>query len=220
MPGELNVFGFVLRGDRNHPTYTALNFADAGLLRSSNTVFPGVPIGQADLLPGDSFKPEIALANFSARAVTAQLLYASSDDNGAQQKTAASFTLPPQSSTRVPLPAVAGDPRMRNSFVVQSNAALGSLAANLTVVGRPSFGTVQLIGKDQKQVQNGGSHPWSLEGSASSTLLLFNPTSEKHRVDVRIAAKGKLWLHFLPARSLGNKSHRYQNHRGKRRTGR
>jgi hypothetical protein len=69
------------------------------------------------------------------------------------------------------------------------------LAANLTAVGGALFRTVQLIGKDQRQSQNGGSHPWSLEDSATSTLLLFNPTSEKHRVDVRIVANGKLWLH-------------------------
>jgi hypothetical protein len=195
MPGELNVYGFVLRGDRNHPAYTALNFADAGLLHSSNTVFPGVPVGEADLLSGESFKPEIALANFSARPVTAQLLYTSTDDNGSQQKVVASVTLAPQSSTTMPLPALAGDPRMRNSFVVQSSAPPGSLAANLTAAGGALFPNVQLIGKDQQQVQNGGSHPWSLEDSATATLLLFNPTSEKHRVDVRIAANGKLWLH-------------------------
>lgn len=195
MAGELSVYGFVLRGDRNHPTYTALNFGDAGLLHSSNTVFPGVPVGQADLLSGETFKPEIAVANFSARPVTAQVLYASSDDNGSQQKPVASVTLQPLSSAMVPVPAVTGDPLMRNSFIVHSNAPPGSLAANLTAAGGALFRTVQLIGKDQRQSQNGGSHPWSLEDSVASTLLLFNPSSEKHRVDVRIAAAGKLWLH-------------------------
>ncbi len=50
MPGELEVYGFVLRGTNEHPTYTALNFSDAGMLHSSNTVFAGVPVGQSSLL--------------------------------------------------------------------------------------------------------------------------------------------------------------------------
>jgi hypothetical protein len=188
MPGELNVYGFVLRGDKEHPAYTALNFSDAGILKSSNTVFAGVPVGGADILPGDLFTPEIAIANFSSRPAAAQVLYAVTSDSGTDGRVIKSVSVP------------------RNSFVIQSNVAPGSLASNLTAVGGPTFRTVQLIGKDQQQVQNGGSHPWTLESSATSTLLLFNPTTSKYCVDVRIASGGVLWLHRYQLEGLETKA--------------
>jgi hypothetical protein len=176
------------------------------LLKSSNTVFAGVPIGGADVLPGDSFTPEIAIANSSSQPAAAQVLYSVTSDSGTDGRVIKSVSVPPESSMTLRLDPLVGDPKMRNSFVIQSNVAPGSLASNLTAVGGPTFRTVQLIGKDQQQVQNGGSHPWTLESSATSTLLLFNPTASKYRVDVRIASGGVLWLHRYQLEGLETKA--------------
>ncbi len=191
MPGQLDVYGFALRGGGDHPSYTALNFKDAGMLRSSNTVFAGVPVGQTDVLPGAAFKPEIAVANFGTQPATAQVLYAT-EANDPKGKVVADVALEPQSSKTIELPAIMGDGQARNSFILESKAPPGTLAANLVAEAGP-FGTVQLVGKDAEQLQNGGAHPWTTADGASSTLLLFNYSREPRKFYVAISAAGVLW---------------------------
>lgn len=88
-PGESAVYGFALRGGRESSTYAALNFSDVGLLRSSNTVFTGVPVGRSDLLSNESFSPEIALVNFGTQPAEVKVLYATMNESGPAQKTVA-----------------------------------------------------------------------------------------------------------------------------------
>ncbi len=92
----------------------------------------------------------------SSSPAEAKILYATTEADSPNAKTVASVTLAPQSSTTVQLSDLAGNPQMRNSFIVQSSVTRGSLAVDLTAVGGPLFRTVQLIGKDQQQTQNGG----------------------------------------------------------------
>ncbi len=193
MPGELGVYGFALSGEHDNPSYTALAFNDIGTVRSSNTVFVGVPVGRTDLLPGDIFNPEIALANFGAEPATANVLYATTDSNAPASKTVATVTLQPQSSQNLVLPALSGDAQMRNSFIIQSNASPGTLAANLSSIGASTSRIVQLLGKDQQQSQNGGSHPWTRADRATSTLLLFNHSQAVESFSVRVSAGSMLW---------------------------
>jgi len=92
------------------------------------------------------------------------------------------------------VPSLEGNVKLENSFLVQSNAPAGSITANLTAVSDTRGNTVQLIGKDQQQIQNGGIHPWSIRDGNSSTLLLFNPSQTTQHFDVRVAAAGVLWM--------------------------
>jgi len=92
------------------------------------------------------------------------------------------------------VPSLEGNAKLENSFLVQSNAPAGSITANLTAVSDTRGNTVQLIGKDQQQIQNGGIHPWSIRDRNSSTLLLFNPSQTTQHFDVRVAAAGVLWM--------------------------
>ncbi|MGA8581122.1 MAG: hypothetical protein WB579_20710 [Bryobacteraceae bacterium] len=71
--GALCVYGFALSGKAASPIYTALNFTDAGAVGSGNTVFAGVPVGQAGPLGSDVFAPALALTNFGTTPVKATL---------------------------------------------------------------------------------------------------------------------------------------------------
>lgn len=191
--GDLAVYGFAARGERNHPAFTAINFIDPGMLRSNNTVFTGVPVGQADLLPGGTFKPEIAVSNFSSQPASVSVLYATTDETGTRSNTLTSATVPPQASRSIELSSLTGDASMRNSFIIRSTAPPGTLAANLIALDRSTSTTVQLIGKDQKQVPNSGAHPWTTADGMTSTLLFFNHSDADQSFDVNISAKGVFW---------------------------
>lgn len=90
------------------------------------------------------------------------------------------------------MPALNGDPDIQNSFIVQSSAPPGSLAANLIATGEKTSMSVQLIGKDEKTA-NGGAHPWTIENGTSSTLLLFNHTNQTGSFNVYISGGGVFW---------------------------
>ncbi len=191
-PGDLAVYGFALSGEQHHPVYTALNFTDAGMLRSSNTVFTGVPVGHTDLFPANTFKTDIAVANFSMQPATVKVLYATTAETGTSSNTVATATLAAYASKAIEL-SLNGDALMRNSFIIQSDAPPGTLAANLMAVGDATIGTVQLIGKDQQQSPNSGAHPWTTADGMTSTLLLFNHSNADQTFDVNISTGGVFW---------------------------
>ncbi len=204
-PGDLAVYGFAPGGEQHHPVYTALNFIDAGMLRSSNTVFTGVPVGHSDLFPANTFKTEIAVANFSMQPAVVKVLYATTDETGTSSNTVAAATLAASASKTIEL-SLNGDALMRNSFIIQSSAPPGTLAANLTAIGDASIGTVQLIGKDQQQHPNSGAHPWTNADGMTSTLLLLNHSNADQTFDVNISTAGVLWQQEYKLAAMETKS--------------
>lgn len=65
--------------------------------------------------------------------------------------------------------------------------------AKLVSASDSSLHLVEMLGKDEKAAENGGSHPWSLEAGNESTLVLFNPSAESHDFTVLIYTIGALW---------------------------
>ena len=116
------------------------------------------------------------------------------------------MTVPGQSSMTVPLASLSSDPQMRNSFVVQSDAAKGTLYASLTVFGGNTFRAVQLLGRDAWQPYNGGAHPWTTAGGATSTLLLFNYSSTPQTFYVWISGGGVQWRQRYELAALETKA--------------
>jgi hypothetical protein len=204
--GALCVYGFVIAGQAAHPIYSALNFTDAGSVNSGTTIFPGVPEGQASLLGTDVYAPALALANFGTTTVTASVVNAATNDNGPTTRTLATVTVPAQSSVTVPLGGLNGDPQMRNSFVVHSNAANGTLYAGMTVFGGNAVPAVQLLGKDWWELYNAGAHPWTTAGDLNSTLPLFNCANAPTTFFVRISAGGAWWQQTYQLAALETKA--------------
>ena len=91
------------RLSRYSPVYASLNFTDAGSVGSGNTVFAGVPVGQAGPLGSDTFAPALALTNFGTAQAKATVTLAVTGANGPNGQALATLTLPGQSSVTVPL---------------------------------------------------------------------------------------------------------------------
>lgn len=190
-PGSLAVWGVSAIG-QNHPAEIALNVVNPESLKTKETVFAGVPIGTADLLPGDNFTPDLAIANYGTSPANVTVSYSSMQADTPETKTVATVSLAAGAVQRVSLPELTGDPTMRNSFVITSDAAPGAVIANLVLKGQHQYPAVQLIGKDPA-VNNGGGHPWTIAGNNRSTALLFNRTDKEQLFNVNIAANGKKW---------------------------
>jgi hypothetical protein len=105
----------------------------------------------------------------------------------------ATVSVPGMSSQTIALPVLTGDPGLRNSFIVQSDAAPGTLFASAAAVGAPGFGLVEQIGKDQQTTANGGGHPWDLTSGQGAVLLLFNHSTVPKYFNVKIGNGGVLW---------------------------
>ncbi len=192
-PGSLAVFGFSWRGATRGGMLSGLNFVDAGTIQSPNTVFTGVPVAAAISLPGAVFTPQVAVANFSAKPVNVTVQFARTDSSGPSANNVATVTVPAMSAETIPLPPLTGDPGLRNSFIVQSNAPPGTFFASVASVGSSGFGLVEQIGKDQQKTDNGGGHPWDLAGGQDAVLLLFNHSAAAKYFNVKIGNGGVVW---------------------------
>lgn len=194
MPGSFAAFGLARNVEHNNRFFSAITFIDPKMMMSPNTVFPGVPVGRSSLLAGGRYVPELALANFSPRAVQVRVSYAqTSGGSSASSNDVATFKMNPGTTKALSFKELSGDPGLRNSFVVYSDAAAGNLIAKIVSKTDGRFAEVELLGKDEKDPQNGGKHPWSVEQGADSTLLLFNHGSATEDFAVVIAAGDVVW---------------------------
>jgi hypothetical protein len=190
MPGSLAVWGMAKLADGNGPI--ALNFTNSSALKTAETIFAGVPIGSADLLPGHSFKPALAVANFSGSPRNVTVSYNTMLGSAPSATKVSTLQLRPMSVRQVALSDLAGDPALKNSFVITSDGAPGDVISNLIILGGEGMQPVQLIGKDS-QVNNGGGHPWNIDQGDRATVFLFNRSSNEELFNVNIVANGTRW---------------------------
>lgn len=108
-PGSLAVWGVSAVG-REHKTKVALNFTNAAASRSKDTIFAGVPVGRADLFPGEVFKPALAVANYGTKPATVSVSYSSMVADAPQMRKVAAVSLAPESVQHISLPDLGGDP--------------------------------------------------------------------------------------------------------------
>lgn len=92
--GSLAVWGIAVAAEK-HQASIALNFSNPAALHTAETIFAGVPIGAADLLPGDSFTPQLAIADFGAKPSNVSVFYAATVNDSTHVETVASLSCPP-----------------------------------------------------------------------------------------------------------------------------
>jgi hypothetical protein len=105
----------------------------------------------------------------------------------------ASFVVSAGSTATRTLTGLHGDPALTNSFVVTADGSPGDFAAKLISASSARADEIELMGKDQSDLQNGGDHPWSLQNGLESTLLLFNHSKDRQLFNVVISGEGKTW---------------------------
>jgi len=206
MPGSFSAFGLSPHRKDGKQYFSAISFADPKMIQSSTTVFSGVPVGPATLLPEGTYVPELALANFSGKAVHVRVKYARTSESTPAAQDAENVTVPANASKWLVLNNLKGDPGLQNSFLVTSDAAPGDLMATLVSTSDSDLRQVELLGKDENDPNNGGGHPWSIQHGTDSTLLLFNPGEQRQKFTVAIQSGALLWQKVYQLSSMQTKA--------------
>ena len=200
--GSLAAFAVVPHATKGSTVFTGAAFSDPSSVNSSSTIFAGVPFGSSALLPEGRYTPTISLANFSPHPAQVSVSQADSQGLGVKDAKAGgenvvqqvrTVTVPPGRTVELTLRGSGTEPGLLHSVQVTSDRSPGEVLAKLESKGDGSLFTVELLGKDEADINNSGMHPWSLEGEDQSTLLLFNHSPKEQIFDVSIYADSILW---------------------------
>lgn len=193
MPGELAAYGIAYHPAQDQGYFSAMTFSDPKVLRSPGFVYPGVPIGTASLLPDGNYAGRLILANFGTRASQVSVQYASTNNAQTHAQALATISLPANSTKITDFTKLTGDPGLQNSFVVRSDTGPGVVLSKLVSFGDGALREVEIIGKDEKQLENTGNHPWSIEEGVASTLILFNHAATAQTFFVKVGGDRLIW---------------------------
>lgn len=191
--GSFMAYGLAPHGNPGDSFFSGVRFVDPATIVSLNTIFTGMPVGDAAPLPAGEYVPQVALANFSAKDINVRVKYAHTSGDGPVVEEAANLVVHAGSSSGVTLAHLMGDPGLKNSFVILSDGAPGDLMAKVVSTSGSALREVESEGKDAQEPQNGGSHPWSIEQGTDSTLLLFNHGTVSTLFGVNIETTGGNW---------------------------
>ena len=193
MPGSFAAFALAPHRESGDHFFSSVLFTDPMMTNSPNTVFTGIPVGSANLLPDGNYTPRISLTNFSTAEIHAQIEFARTFGETPQSVEVGSLTIPAGTSRELVLKGIEGDPGLQNSFVLRSDGAPGALMAKLVSASESRLHEVELQAKDASDVENAGNHPWSIEANTESTLLLFNHSASPQNFDIWIAGGNIQW---------------------------
>ena len=201
-PGSFSAFGLARHSRSGTQFFSMLSFADPKTTLSSTTVFTGVPVGPATLLPEGQYVPELTLANFSDIDVRANIKYSHMSGEHPSVQDVATVVVAPKSTRVLSLNGLEGDPELKNSFLVSSDAQPGDLVAKLVATSKSRLHETEFLGKDERDNVNGGIHPWSIEQGTESSVLLFNHSTLQQVFNVLVGTGGKLWKRSYVLQSM------------------
>jgi hypothetical protein len=206
MPGAFAAFAMARHKANGDRFFSSVLFNDPKTINSPNTVFTGVPVGDAELLPAGRYVPELTFSNFSSKNIHVRTAFAHTSDAIAATEEVNSITVPSHATREIILGDLQGDSALQNSFIVRSDGAPGDLVAKYVSRGDSRLHEVELQAKDEADTDNAGGHPWSIEGNTEFTLLLFNHSSTPQTFTVRVSAEGVDWQKEYKLVSMQNKA--------------
>jgi hypothetical protein len=205
-PGSFAAIGMVPHTIDTGTFFTAIQFSDPQGAKTSTTVFPGLPVGYAALLPGAQYVPELSVANFSSSPAHLTVQYSQTTGDSPQVKTVSTILVPAGGTATAELKGLRGDPDVQNSFEVISDQPPGAVVANIASTSATGIRWVTLPGKDTNSSHNGGNHPWTVADGTDSTILLFNQTAASENFTVRVASGQVVWTRKYTLAPLGTKA--------------
>ncbi len=193
-PGSFAAFAIAPHLKNGDRYLSSILFADPKLVHSANTVFAGVPVGPTSLLPEGRYTPEISVVNFSTSEIHINATFALTSRGAPNTQEVGHLTVPPGSSREIVFDGLMGDPDLQNSLIVHSDGPPGALTTKLVSQGDESqLHEVELQAKDERDANNAGEHPWSIEQNTESTLLLFNHSETLQPFDLTVVGGGVTW---------------------------
>jgi len=195
MPGSFAAFGLSRRTKKGHQSFSSIDFSDPMMTMSPNTVFSGIPVGATPLLGEGKFVPELSLANFSVKSRHVTVKFAHTSGATPATSDVADLSLEAGTIKHLKLAGLEADPTLKNSFFVGSDGAPGDLLAKLVSVNDSDseMQVVGILGKDEREMNNGGNHPWSIEHGNDSTILLFNHCAKPQPFYLLISGNSVQW---------------------------
>ncbi len=201
--GEIAAYAIAAHRRNSDVVFSSVPFTDPALIHSPDSVFAGVPIGPQPTLPNGVYIPRISLSNFAstparvtvALHVTARSRMESSDGASSvvAPQTLASLTIPPRQTREVVLKGTESQSGLLNSVYVTSDRQPGEVQGKLVSRSDGSLYEIELLGKDVRDLENGGIHPWTAEDDAESHLILYNHSTSQKKFDVAVWNGTMLW---------------------------
>jgi hypothetical protein len=196
-PSSFSAFGLTphLRGQ--DVVYSALPFTDPQLVNSPNSAFAGVPFGSQQALPAGHYSPRLSLTNFSTAPadITVSIATTEYGAEGTPQERAVlrQATIPAHRTIELQLADASPANGLLQSLLVTSDRKPGEVLGKVVSRSSGALYEIELLNKDQLDENNGGIHPWSVEGDTVSHLLLFNYSAAPRNFSVAIWNGAILW---------------------------
>lgn len=150
-------------------------------------------MGNATLLPGGDYVPELSAANFSSSPAHLILQYFPAMGGTPEVKTITTLIVPAGGTANAELKGLHGDPDLQNTFEVVSDLPPGEVVDNIYSRSETGIRWVELPGKDKDNAHNAGNHPWTVADGTDSTLLLFNETTTAEIFPVLVSSGKSVW---------------------------
>lgn len=202
-PGAIAAFGLAPHLRNQDVVFSAIPFTDPAEIHSPNSVFAGVPFGTQQALPNGVYNPRISFTNFAATPahVTVSIAATQPGDvpvsaapgDSPEKVTIRQLTIAPRRSVELALSDAVSQSGLLQSLFVETDRKPGEVLGKAVSRSDGSFFEVELLEKDQMDENNGGIHPWSVEGDFESHLLLFNYSKKPQVFGVGISNGAILW---------------------------
>lgn len=202
-PGTIAAFGLAPHMRKQDIVFSAVTFADPKLIYSPNIAFAGVPVGPQPTLPDGVYSPRLALSNFSSNPAQVSITAALTSENQAagkgsseahpMQQNVQQLMIPPRHTAEILLDDLGQRSGLLQSLLVDTDRQAGDVAAKVVSRSDGTLHEIELLAKDRLDENNGGIHPWSVEGDYESHLLLFNHSGKPQDFGVGIWNGEILW---------------------------
>jgi hypothetical protein len=196
---EIAVFGIGVRGNLAR-SLVSIPFENVNTLRSTAGVYPGATLSPSSH-KRQTFRLRIPMANFGNAPRTVKVWLTKGSGPRSTRELIADTVVAAGTAVQWQSREIHSEPFGGNSVVVEADGAPGELISSVQLQqesqGNDVIGT--LPWKDQGQAENGGEHPWSINGGMSSDVLLFNadPKVKNQSVQFTVYADGQFWTRSL-----------------------
>jgi hypothetical protein len=202
-PGAIAAFGLAPHLRNQDLVLSAIPFTDPEEIHSPNSVFAGVPCGTQQTLPNGVYKPRISFTNFATTPAHITISIAATQPGDApvssapgdspEKVTIRQLTIAPRRSVELALSDAVSQSGLLQSLFVETDKKPGEVLGKAVSRSDGNLYELELLEKDQMDENNGGIHPWSVEGDSESHLLLFNYSTKARVFGVGISNGVILW---------------------------
>jgi hypothetical protein len=203
-PGAIAAFSLAPHLRNQDVVFSAIPFTDPEEIHSPNSVFAGVPFGAQDALPNGVYEPRISFTNFAGTPahITVSIAATRPGDvpvsaapgESPEKVTIRQLTIAPRRTVELSLSDAVSQSGLLQSLFVESDKKPGEVLGKAVSRSDGNLFEVELLEKDQMDENNGGIHPWSVEGDSESHLLLFNYSDKPRTFSAGIWNGAILWV--------------------------